>query len=54
MTDKTLQGYALFEEESKTSFQREGLVNFEECLFKKCCKKYKKKGKQHCRRCPKL
>ena len=31
----------------------QGLVKREECIFKKCCKKYKKKGK-HCRRCPKL
>ena len=25
----------------------------EECVFKKCCKKYKKKGR-HCKNCPKL
>ncbi|MFY0607116.1 MAG: hypothetical protein JXR10_10390 [Cyclobacteriaceae bacterium] len=25
----------------------------EECVFKKCCKKYKKKGR-HCKKCPKL
>ena len=24
-----------------------------ECVFKKCCKKYKKKGR-HCKKCPKL
>ncbi len=24
-----------------------------ECVFKKCCKKYKKKGKKHCKSCPK-
>ena len=53
MDNRTLQEYALFEE-SKSPFHRDGLVSFEECLFKKCCKKYKKKGKQHCRRCPKL
>lgn len=23
------------------------------CAFKKCCKKYKKKGR-HCKKCPKL
>ena len=23
-----------------------------ECVFKKCCEKYKKKGK-HCKKCPK-
>jgi hypothetical protein len=25
----------------------------QECVFKKCCKKYKKKG-QHCKKCPKI
>lgn len=25
----------------------------EVCVFKKCCKKYKKKGK-HCKKCPKI
>lgn len=24
----------------------------DECVFKKCCEKYKKKGK-HCKKCPK-
>jgi hypothetical protein len=24
----------------------------DECVFKKCCKNYKKKGK-HCKKCPK-
>lgn len=24
-----------------------------ECVFKKCCKKYKKKGR-HCKKCPKI
>ena len=28
------------------------LVNLDECVFKKCCKKYKKKGKKHCKKCP--
>ncbi|SDG37911.1 hypothetical protein SAMN04487996_11833 [Dyadobacter soli] len=31
------------------------MKNFEdstECVFKKCCEKYKKKGK-HCKKCPK-
>ncbi len=23
-----------------------------ECVFKKCCKKYKKKGKNRCKKCP--
>ena len=30
-----------------------GMVNRDECIFKKCCKKYKRKGR-HCRKCPKL
>lgn len=30
-----------------------GLVNIDCCVFKKCCKKYKKKGKKHCKSCPK-
>jgi predicted transcriptional regulator len=28
-------------------------VNEDSCVFKKCCKKYKKKGR-HCKKCPKL
>ena len=23
-----------------------------DCVFKKCCKKYKKKGKKRCKSCP--
>ncbi len=30
-----------------------GMVCTDECCFKKCCKKYKKKGR-HCKKCPKL
>ncbi len=33
--------------------RRKSLLNTEECVFKKCCKKYKKKGK-HCKKCPKI
>ncbi|MCR9252629.1 MAG: hypothetical protein NXI20_19570 [bacterium] len=29
------------------------MISSEECVFKKCCKKYKKKGR-HCKKCPKL
>ena len=25
-----------------------------DCVFKKCCKKFKKKGKKHCKSCPKI
>lgn len=32
--------------------QQEKHFGKQECLFKKCCKKYKKKGK-HCKSCPK-
>ena len=32
---------------------RENLMSGHECVFKKCCKKYKKKGR-HCKKCPKL
>jgi hypothetical protein len=28
------------------------LMDSEDCVFKKCCKAYKKKGK-HCKKCPK-
>jgi hypothetical protein len=28
------------------------LNGMDECVFKKCCEKYKKKGK-HCKKCPK-
>jgi len=30
-----------------------GFVRLDECMFKKCCKKYKKKNKSHCKKCPK-
>jgi hypothetical protein len=29
----------------------EGVIKIDQCVFKKCCKKYKKKGKQ-CKACP--
>lgn len=31
---------------------KESPMHFEGCIFKKCCKKYKKNGK-HCKKCPK-
>lgn len=34
-------------------FDKKDLAGSEECVFKKCCKKYKKKGR-HCKKCPKL
>ena len=50
---KPTQDYDTPEEDIKSPFHREGMICREECLFKKCCKKYKRKGK-HCRKCPKL
>ena len=38
---------------SRFPTDNQGMVKRDECIFKKCCKKYKRKGK-HCRRCPKL
>lgn len=29
------------------------MIHEESCVFKKCCKKYKKKGR-HCKKCPKV
>ncbi len=40
------------EERMENPFDRE-LMASSECVFKKCCKKYKKKGK-HCKKCPRL
>lgn len=34
--------------EVKTLFPEEGDV----CVLKKCCKKYQKKGKKRCKKCP--
>ena len=41
------------EDNVRLPMDSQGMVKRDECIFKKCCKKYKKKGK-HCRRCPKL
>ncbi len=47
-SEKDLFYSYLFEEElSKDTLQHE-------CIFKKCCKKYKKPGKKQCRKCPEL
>lgn len=53
MTFKTLSDHELAEDSSRSPFHSEGLVHRDECIFKKCCKKYKRKG-THCRKCPKL
>ncbi len=41
------------EREGSTPWDERGLMPQQECVFKKCCKKYKKKGR-HCKKCPKL
>ncbi len=33
-------------------YQKEGLMKMNECVFKKCCEKYKKKEKKRCKKCP--
>lgn len=43
----------LCEEEVSTISFKENMLSQQECVFKKCCKKYKKKGR-HCKKCPKL
>ncbi len=53
MQEKQAYADTISEEESKSPFHREGMICRDECLFKKCCKKYKRKGR-HCRKCPKL
>lgn len=35
-------------------FKEFGPVTGNDCVFKKCCKKFKKKGKKHCKSCPKI
>lgn len=36
----------------RNDFWLKSLSDNSECIFKKCCEKYKKKGK-HCKKCPK-
>jgi len=52
MTSKYQQ---YLEEDRSTlgSFEGKSMLREDECVFKKCCKKYKKAGKSHCRKCPK-
>lgn len=40
-------------QETDAPFSKDGPVSFDVCVFKKCCKKYKRKGR-HCKNCPKL
>jgi hypothetical protein len=41
------------ETEDTSFFEKRDIMISGECVFKKCCKKYKKKG-THCKKCPKL
>lgn len=43
--------YSCIHEEDTDTFKT--LFSHEECVFKKCCKKYKKPGKKRCKKCPK-
>jgi len=46
----------LYEEDasSQLDFGKAQPWEQEGCVFKKCCKKYKKKGKKQCKSCPKI
>tara|TARA_Y100001949_G_C15941710_1_gene310501 strand:+ start:236 stop:391 length:156 start_codon:yes stop_codon:yes gene_type:complete len=39
--------------QSFNPFDKGSMMESTECVFKKCCKKYKKKGR-HCKKCPKI
>lgn len=45
--------YEACEHDGNHPWDERTLMTQEECVFKKCCKKYKKKGR-HCKKCPKL
>tara|TARA_B100000809_G_scaffold71041_1_gene68628 strand:- start:236 stop:388 length:153 start_codon:yes stop_codon:yes gene_type:complete len=47
-TNKNIKG--IIQKEKNGNFHCGG----EQCDYKKCCKKYKKAGKTHCKKCPKL
>ncbi len=38
--------------EGSSDVWTKSLTGMQECVFKKCCKNYKKNGK-HCKKCPK-
>ncbi|MFT6867200.1 MAG: hypothetical protein ACJA08_002039 [Cyclobacteriaceae bacterium] len=40
------------EHPSSISFKSEGMIKMDECVFKKCCEKFKKKKKKRCKKCP--
>lgn len=50
--------FQIQEEESHSGINLEfkdfGPLSGDGCVFKKCCKKFKKKGKKHCKSCPKI
>lgn len=39
--------------EMENPLLKERIPMMDTCVFKKCCKKYKRKGR-HCKKCPKL
>ena len=46
--------YGIEEEHEEKGFSfKSAMIPEESCVFKKCCKKFKKKGK-HCKKCPKI
>ncbi|MRS64312.1 hypothetical protein GJJ30_23645 [Larkinella terrae] len=49
LTEKSFENSFLTE--SPKEFDRNPFGGDVECVFKKCCKKWKKKGK-HCKNCP--
>ncbi len=50
--------FQIQEEEENVGLTQEfkdfGPTTGNDCVFKKCCKKFKKKGKKHCKSCPKI
>ena len=50
MTYKDIQIKGIISKEHTGQYHCGG----EQCEFKKCCKKYKKPGKKHCKKCPKI
>ena len=49
MTHTDIHNQGIIQKEPNGQF----FCGSEQCDFKKCCKKYKKPGKKHCKKCPK-
>lgn len=43
----------MWEESFDDLSHKQNMMVAHDCVFKKCCKKYKRKGR-HCKKCPKL